>query len=119
MAGNDIVAEQIHTIIIRNVAFLQVILAGYVIGSVIAQYLSRLMTQRFKMEAVDAKTSKLCQPSHQSFPNIHWKYMQIIFHCVAHFGGDTISKKKSFIPNFGPLYEDISKIQVIWSIGSI
>ena len=65
IAGNEIVPEQIQTMIISIAAFLQVILAGYVIGSLIAQYRSRLITQRFKMEAVEAKTSKLCQPSHQ------------------------------------------------------
>ena len=36
---------------------LSLILTGYFKGSVIAQYLSRDITQRFRIEAVDARTS--------------------------------------------------------------
>ena len=71
MAGNEMADEQIQTETISMPALFRVILAGYVMGSVMAQYRSRLMTHRFKIEAVEAKTSKLCQPSHQYSPKIH------------------------------------------------
>ena len=37
-------------------------------GSVIAQYLSKAITDKFKMEAVLANTSNECQASHQLPP---------------------------------------------------
>ena len=50
IAGKLIAALQTHTINIRKAARLSVILAGYVIGSVIAQYLNTNPIQYYQIQ---------------------------------------------------------------------
>ena len=68
IAGKLIPLEHTHTAAISPAALFLVIFIGYENGSVIAQYRSKDITQRFKIEAVLKRTSNDLQISHQSVP---------------------------------------------------
>lgn len=68
MAGKLMAPEHIQTAAIRAAAFFRVIFMGYEKGSVMAQYLSNDITHKFRMEAVENRTSRDRHISHQSSP---------------------------------------------------
>uniref|UniRef100_A0A1B0BU18 Uncharacterized protein n=1 Tax=Glossina palpalis gambiensis TaxID=67801 RepID=A0A1B0BU18_9MUSC len=71
IAGKLIALEHIQTAQISKAARLTVMRMGYENGSVIAQYRSNEITQRFNIDAVLNSTSNERQISHQSVPKNH------------------------------------------------
>ena len=71
IAGKLIAADMIQTIAMTMMIRCVVMRCGYLIALVMARYRSRAIPERFRIEAVLARTSNECQTSHQSLPNIH------------------------------------------------
>ena len=68
--GSEMQMEKTHTSAIMTAALLGVLFAEYSTASVMAQYRSRAMTQRCRMEAVQQVMSDDSQKSQTTWPSV-------------------------------------------------
>lgn len=79
--GMEMEMEKTHTKAIMPAALLGVLLVEYSTASVMAQYLSRAITHKWRMEAVQQVMSEESQMSHTIWPRVHFPvtvYMVLI-----------------------------------------